>query len=431
MTGKRGVSIRRSVGGVAEPLGRVRLPWLPGPRSPSREDANTANNARMVLFMTSDYLPATGGIATQTRLQARQLVLDGWRVDVLTRRRSTQSAAREVVEGIRVQRVGIPGFLTGKTRELVATWWVMVRHHRSVDVVQCIMDPDYAVVARLAGLGRRTCLMWATEGDAEVRLKGRFGLLRRAALRGCPQVVLTQAMHRELSDIGIEPTAVIPVPVDANYFEPASGKQRDALRHQLGISAELVIVFTGHLVERKGVDRLLEAFCLLIEGGEDAHLLLVGSGVGRAESLEQQLRATVAQRLAPGRVSFVGGVSDVLGYLQVADIFCLPSVREGMPNSLLEAMACGLACVAPVSAGSAELLADGAGVIPASNAPADLYDAFTSLARSAPRRSELGAAARDRVLARHSVATVVQAYQATWSDEFAKDPHRATTRWSR
>lgn len=394
--------------------------WPPGRQGPSREEAGAQDRPRSVLFMTSDYVPATGGIATQTRLQALQLVRAGWRVDVLTRRRSALSAEREVVEGVGVQRVGAPGFLTGKTRELAATWWALVRHHRRVDVVQSIMDPDYVVVARLAGLGRRTCLMWATEGDAEARLDGRFGPLRRAALRGCAQVVLTQAMHRELSDIGIEPAAVIPVPVDANHFERASSEQRDALRLQLGISAELVIVFTGHLVERKGVDRLLEAFCLLIEGGEDAHLLLVGSGVGRVASLEQQLRATAAERLAPGRVTFVGGVSDVLPYLQAADIFCLPSVREGMPNSLLEAMACGLACVAPVSAGSAELLNDGAGVIPASNSPVDLHGALTSLARSAPRRSELGEAARNRVMARHSVAAVVQAYQATWSDRLGR-----------
>jgi glycosyltransferase involved in cell wall biosynthesis len=105
----------------------------------------------------------------------------------------------------------------------------------------------------------------------------------------------------------------------------------------------------------------------------------------------------------------------VAPYLKAADIFCLPSWREGMPNAILEAMATGLACVAPESAGGTDLLNDGAGVIPASNSAEDLRAAIEPLLRDPERRRALGRAARQRAESRHSVSAVIDAYDRVWT----------------
>jgi glycosyltransferase involved in cell wall biosynthesis len=118
----------------------------------------------------------------------------------------------------------------------------------------------------------------------------------------------------------------------------------------------------------------------------------------------------VRSRSLERSVTFTGVVDDVETYLHASDIFCLPSEREGMSNSLVEAMACGLACVAPASAGGDDLLADGAGLVPASNAANDLAASLTSLIADRELRLRLGRAAAARVQA-HSLSAVIDAYE--------------------
>lgn len=367
-----------------------------------------------VVFVVPDYPPATGGTASQTRLQAVQLIQRGWAVDVLTRRNSRSWPRREVMEGVNVLRVGPPS--DNPARHLAALAGVgaaLGLVYRRATVVQVVMDADSAVVSCLAGHAPRTSLMWATLGDARKVVSGPFGPLRRRGLHRAAHVVLTAEMEEELRDLGLPTAAVIPVPVDTARFAPASAELRRARRRELGLGDGPVIVFTGHLERRKAVDRLLEAFALLLGEGRDTQLLLVG-GDGRVDGLGGQLRSEVQSRGLSERVTFTGPVSDVLPYLQGSDIFCLPSWREGMPNSLLEAMACGLACVAPRSAGG-DVLSEGAGVIPPSNTPEDLAGALASLIDDGEGRARVSGLALERVAQLNAPGAVIDAYERKWA----------------
>jgi glycosyltransferase involved in cell wall biosynthesis len=113
-------------------------------------------------------------------------------------------------------------------------------------------------------------------------------------------------------------------------------------------------------------------------------------------------------------VTFCGVADDPRPYLWAADAFALASFREGMPNSILEAMACGLACVAPPSAGGTELLSNGAGVIPPSNAPDDLAAALLTLVRDEQLCSRVGAAAVLRARD-HDVERITDDYEQLYS----------------
>jgi glycosyltransferase involved in cell wall biosynthesis len=217
-------------------------------------------------------------------------------------------------------------------------------------------------------------------------------------------------MAEELRQRGIEVKAIIPVPTDDARFTPASATERAEARERLGISADVTIVFTGHLEPRKGVDLLLKAFDAVLANKASAHLLLVGGNHGHAPDLGPVLVDYVRSRSLERSVTFTGVVDDVETYLHASDIFCLPSEREGMSNSLVEAMACGLACVAPASAGGDDLLADGAGLVPASNAANDLAASLTSLIADRELRLRLGRAAAARVQA-HSLSAVIDAYE--------------------
>jgi glycosyltransferase involved in cell wall biosynthesis len=376
----------------------------------------SAARGQSAVFILVDYVPETGGTTTQTRLEGSELLRRGWQVDVLTRRQSPGWPRTERIDGIGVHRFGRPGYTKlSKAHDLLGVWWKL-SSTRNVDVVQVMMDSDYAVAAALAGRTRKTVIMWATEGDATKFLTGPKGAVRKALIRGCGHVVLTARMQAELADTcGIPGATIIPVPVDSERFQPATESEREAQRASLGITAATVITFSGHLVVRKGADLLLRAFGQMVESGADIHLLLLGSGAGRPESQEEQLRADTARLGLSDRVTFADAVQDVAPYLKAADIFCLPSWREGMPNSILEAMASGLACVAPESAGGADLLNDGAGIIPASNSAEDLRAAIEPLLKDPESRRALGRAARQRAESRHSVAAVIDAYDQVWT----------------
>lgn len=375
-----------------------------------------------VVYILTDYFPSTGGTSTAARAAARELVGRDWTMNVVTRRLSREWTRTEELDRVLVYRVGRPGHSKlAKLFDLSATWWWLLRSRREITVVQAFMDPDYAVAAFAAGLGPRTIMRWATRGDPDRFLRTRpLSRLRVQLLRRCANVVLTPAMGDELRACGVEVAAVIPVPTDETRFRQASPTDRDRERKRLRITANVTIVFTGHLEPRKGIDRLLEAFAQLVSHGSSIHLLVVGGTHGQAPDLGPALRDFVRSHALDSCVTFTGVVRDVVPYLHASDIFCLPSQREGMSNSLVEAMACGLACVAPISAGGDELLGPGIGVVTATNSVDDLVAALAPLVRDQNLREELGRGALARAL-NHRLSSVVDAYEDLY-ESFPRAP---------
>ncbi|MEO6186940.1 MAG: glycosyltransferase family 4 protein [Steroidobacteraceae bacterium] len=115
-------------------------------------------------------------------------------------------------------------------------------------------------------------------------------------------------------------------------------------------------LYVGRLAAEKGLPVLLEAATALAAQGLDFELTLVGDGPDR-QALERQ----IAQAGLSARIHFAGYADQegVLRYLQQSDAFILPSFAEGVPVSLMEAMACGVPVVATRVAGVSELIADG------------------------------------------------------------------------
>jgi len=371
-----------------------------------------AEGTRKIVLLGADYLPSRGGTTTQTKLHALEFLSRGWDVTVLTRR-VPNCLKREQIDGIAVRRVGLPGRgRMAKGIQLFASWTWLLFRRRSVTALNVMLDADFALAALAAGLGSSTVLTWVTRGDATRQFGGRIGQLRRRLLRDCKQVVLTSRMENELLEIGISEVNIIPIPVDTKHFRKPSEDERSSARKMLGIREEMVVLYVGHLQKRKGVDLLIRAFALLREAGLSAQLVLVGEPIDAAdreyaESLEQIVIANGLEK----SVQFVGAQDDVAPYMFAADVFCLPSHREGMPNVLLEAMACGTACVAPASAGGDELLVDGLGIVPPSNSPADLSAALIAVLNDREVREALGERAANRVRGAFRPADIATAYE--------------------
>ena len=378
----------------------------------------------MIVFLVPDFEPSVGGTTRQVGLQARAHAARGRQVAVVTRRLSAGWPRQERLGGLDVHRVGPPG--RGRGRELLALLAVALwlrRRRWSIGPVVAVQWPDVQLAALLGGVLSRLLTVWAVRGEAELALTGdrspaRRALtrLRRKLLERGRQVVLTPRMAAELKATGVGEAAVIPVPVDGNHFRPPSEAERDATRRGMGIERDaFVAVYVGHLEERKAVDRLVRALPLLRENFPGARLLLVGGDRGRPDDTSDALNRLVDELGLRGAVTFCGIQPDPRPQLWAGDVLALPSVREGMPNSLLEAMACGLPCVAPASAGGDEVLDSETGIVPPSNEPADLAAALARLAADPALRAELGRVARERVR-RYDVEPVADAYERAFAE---------------
>ena len=202
--------------------------------------------------------------------------------------------------------------------------------------------------------------------------------------------------------------------VDTENFRPAVGDEREAAREAFGLPQDaFVIVTCSMLYPRKNVIALVRAaarmrtrpVCVVMAGprGPDADYLAELDGA--IEELPEGVEVRLLGSLAPER----------LGELQRgADLYALVSRAEGLPNALLEGMATGLPCVATDIPGSADVLADGGGLLVPLDDDVRLAALFDELAADAHERSRLGREARKLVEERYSFERIAERYRALY-----------------
>jgi len=374
-----------------------------------------------LIFAVPDFTPAVGGTTTQVTLLSRELAARGHDVRVVTRRRDRAWASSEVVDAVRVDRIGPPGrgAAADKAAALALAPW-LARRRSGVRIFQTLMWTDAVAAAAAARLLPRTIVGWGALGDATDALRGGTSILRRAQARlrrrllaPCEHVVLTSAMRDELVAVGLERCTVLPVPVDLERFRPPSPPERADARASLGVTDDdVAIAYLGHLRALKRADLLVAAVATLAAESIPVRLVLAGGSRGADDDVADELRGQVRALGLGDRVMFTGVVTDPRPVLWAADIFALASEREGLPNSLLEAMACGLPCVAPASAAGGELLGGGAGLVPSDTAA--LTEALSTLARDATLREQVGRRAVERAAA-YDVARVADGYERLYA----------------
>lgn len=188
--------------------------------------------------------------------------------------------------------------------------------------------------------------------------------------------------------------------VDPEVFSPTN--PNGELREKLGIRAgEIVLGFAGELREKKGQYFLLDAL-RIIRQTHSACLLIIGEV--RPSEMPRLMQWTGAGSLEEQRILVTGQLmtpSEVNQHLQLCDVYLQPSLWDGMPNALLEAMAAGCGCIGSDAGGIPEAITDGVnGIILPRWQLHRLPDAVLQWISSAPEyRAQIRQAARERVVA--------------------------------
>jgi glycosyltransferase involved in cell wall biosynthesis len=300
----------------------------------------------------------------------------------------------EGLEGYRHQRIalsvtrsrvqGVPSALR-RRREIQ-------RLARSADLVH--VHGDMAAMIAAPGLRDRP-LVFTTHGLHRLRRStGLVGWLVRRRLRSAvAATVRTICIARDERD---DLAAALPASLQGRLVVVANGvpvpapvtpEQRAQARSALGLSEnEVGVLFVGQLEERKDPLGAISAVEAARRDGAELVLLIAGGG-----PLEQEVAAKAGAAVRP-----LGFREDLTDLYAAADLFLLPSHREGMSFALLEAMAHGLAPVVADGTGNVETVGEAGVAFPAGDLSA-MSARLSELAGNADARARLGTAARERV----------------------------------
>lgn len=365
------------------------------------------------LALILPYLKARG-----TEKQAVNLALGlqprGWRVSVVVVQGWGEDS---LYNALQLEGINVVNLLPPWRRAVKgASLWRLPALLHCLQGLQCDVVLSRALLShRVAGLAalllRRPFVAVYSAGipppTTAMRSATAVAWLRAACWRlqlGWPRLLITvsQQSLRHLQQRLVLPIGwaiAIANGVDLGRFAP--------VLHRPGRVLQIVSVTTLEF-DRKGLDVLLQAFEQLLQRAAGAvHLQIVGSGPD-ADAIAAWIQAHQLQ----GQIELLGDQPDPRPWLQQADLFVLPSRREGMPNALLEAMACGLCVVAAdCHTGPAELIRNGVnGLLVPVGDPTALASAMRSALLDPVLRQRLGQTAAESTRCGHSLDGMLDAY---------------------
>lgn len=277
------------------------------------------------------------------------------------------------------------------------------------------LKPD---IVHTRNMGTMDCAVIAFLARVPVRIHGEHGwdvfdpdgtnrkyrLMRRLLLRFVNRIVtVSEDLQRWLvSVVGIPRSKVVHIcnGVDAQRFHPHDEPSDDA-------TGEIIVGSVTRFSEIKDPLNLVEAFIQSGGCGGMARLVMIGDG-----ELYERARQLIGNADMSGVAWLPGSRDDIAEQLRCMDVFVLGSLREGISNTILEAMASCLPVIASDTGGNPELIEDGVNgtLVPPGDREA-LRKAMCDYVRDADRRARHGQASRDRVVSRFSLDTMVENYR--------------------
>jgi glycosyltransferase involved in cell wall biosynthesis len=208
---------------------------------------------------------------------------------------------------------------------------------------------------------------------------------------------VSEDLKTHIVNLGIDENKVDVVPngVDTEIFRPAG---KEYARNVLNLPQEKkIVLFIGALRKIKGVDYLIEAAKSFVNKNTDLYM------VGRDDGLRKSLEKRAEELKISGFIKFTGPVTheEIPLWISAADMLVLPSLSEGRPNVVLEALSCEVPVVATDVGGIPELMVEGeTGYLVPSKNPVQLSEKINKLLENESRREKMGKFGRKSIIQR-------------------------------
>jgi glycosyltransferase involved in cell wall biosynthesis len=377
-------------------------------------------------MVTGAYYPEISSGGLQARLMAAAMCGRAV-VRILTTSLDLSTPRHSVVDGIDVTRIHLRAVTTRS--KMKATGVILpevLRLVRWCDVVHLhgVSSKNILVTAVARLLRKPVVLSLHTMGaDAPEPVK-RSGALSWWAFESAARyLAVSPALVQSYLEAGMPADRIEQVGngIATELFSPASPDEKRELRRALRLDDRPIVLFVGFFSQDKQPRVLFDAWLRLRDVHNiDADLLFVGATKSAYhevdESLAEDMRADAEARGLADRVTFTGPVQNVHDYLRAADVFVLPSRREGLPVALMEAMACALPSVASRLPGSTDTLIEGglSGLLVPPGDVAAFAEAVSVILTAPDRAVRMGTAARATVSRHFGVGTIAARWLANY-----------------
>ncbi len=319
--------------------------------------------------------------------------------------------------GVRIYALNKPPGLAPQTHVKL---WKLLRYLRpSILHTYNLAAVEYGMTAALAGVPVRIHAEHGRDASDPDGKNPKHKLLRKLVAPFIDAFVPVsgdlQQWLRSVVGISEKKIVFISNGVDTNRFKPGKQPVADTSSDSSALDGKFVIGTVGRVQDVKNHHGLIDAFLKLrkllpAEAADELRLVIIGDG-----PLLPSIRARVAEEGIASQVWLPGARTDVAQLMQSFSVFTLPSIAEGTPVTILEAMACGLAVVATRVGGIPEVVVDGTtGMLVPPNDPDKLAAALLSYYQDPARAQRHGAAGRTSVENKSSIHAMVAAYASLY-----------------
>jgi len=381
-----------------------------------------------VIFAIRYFHPFVGGTEKQALTLASHLAEKGIDVTILTSRFQRSWQCHELMGYVKVVRLCSPRIkVIGALLFLSCLAAYLIRQRKNYSIIHTFQIGYTSFLSILIGmiLRKPTVLKLASSGsggDIKRAKRTAWGRLCLMMAKKASRIIsVSKTVEQELLDDKVSPVIISDIANGVDLHRYNRHMVKSEMRKRMNLPESNTVIFTGRLSPEKGVDFLIRSFVLL-DKIKPCQLLIIADGPER-----KNIVRLIKEYNVSNSVMLTSAVEEIAPYLGASDLFVLPSRFEGLSNSLLEAMSCGLPVVSTRVGGSKDLIQDGVnGLLVDVDNEEQLAGAMGRILGDRQLAESLGKNARATVKARHDIGKIADAYIALYMNLQAVERVKAT-----
>jgi glycosyltransferase involved in cell wall biosynthesis len=370
-----------------------------------------------ILFVVDGYYPSLGGAERQVEELSEAFLKSGHIVKIIAPHLDENKPTTEVIRSVPVERIKYPKIKgIGALILCIKYAYKLLRHRDQYDAVHIHMVKNLAAVSGFikpfirASVGAKISGAWEFDGgilDKNVQNKILYRLLNFYIKKLDYIQCISLYTKEKLIESGykIDKILMIPNGVNISQFKKVKYVNKD-------IRGSVVVTFAGRMNPVKSLDTLILSWSKIVEECRtyNPKLQLVGDGPIKTSLIDMTKRLGLSET-----VQFIGEVSNVAELMQSSNIYVQPSYIEGLPNSVIEAMATGLPVVATRISGNEDLVVDGEnGILIKPGSTHELTFALCKLIKNGQLRRDMGDKSRQMVEEKYQIPVVLRSLEKAY-----------------